>query len=105
MDMTAVFGGKAREVEKLDLCTRCRENLARDLGEPEALRHLAGTRMLRARRAIDQQDASLTSGVIVLPLRRLHRFARRDPIDRKLIVGIGEFRAALRVCGALRECL
>ena len=51
-----------------------------------------------AARAIDDQDARRRALVVMLGLRLVDRRLGRDPVDRQIVVGIGEARARLLRC-------
>ena len=71
------------------------EHLAARFDQPPALRHLARTGVLGARRAVDEQDARGLGGIFVASLRFGDRVARGEPVDRKIIIGIGKARPRL----------
>ena len=77
------------QVEHLDLdALRPRSAVAGDLDEPPALRHLAGAGVLAARRGVDDQHPGRPGGRVA---RRggADGVARRDPVDRQVVVRIG----------------
>ena len=95
----------ARRDEELHHGPARSEDLARNLRQPEALRHLAGAGVLRARGAVDQQNTVGAGGILVLLLGGCYGLARGDPVDRQLIIGIGVFRPRLSRVRALARIL
>ena len=96
MNGLAELRRRAAQVENVDFETRSRlEGIVRDLDQAPRLRHFAGTRVLGARRAIDDEDARRSRGVIMTTAGVVDGVARGQPIDRDLIVGIGEAGAGL----------
>src|SRR5438445_4772930 len=94
--MATVFGGKAMQFEHLALgIRRCRDHLAGDLHQPVGFRHLARTGVLASRRGADQQDAGRCCRILMPRLRRANGIARRDPVERKVILRIGKSSAGL----------
>jgi hypothetical protein len=61
--------------------------------------------MFRTRRAVDQQNAVRTGGVLMLSLRGRYGLAGGDPINRQLVVGIGKVRPGLSRVRALAGAL
>jgi len=69
MDIPAVFGTDATEVEDLALATLyCRKRGARHLHQAVRLRHFSGTGVLAARRTIDEKKPGRKGPVAMLKL-------------------------------------
>jgi hypothetical protein len=102
MDMPPVFRRQAAQVENRDLDVgRSGEHFARDFDEAIGFGHLAGTGVLAAGRAIDQENGR-RAALVVTALRIRYCGARVQPIDRQLMLGSANSLPALRVCGLLR---
>ena len=96
VDRAAELGRRTAEIEDLDMVAGERSDRAlRQLDQSPGLRHLARAGMLGSRRAVDEQDACGTVGVVVQALRLHDRVTRREPVDRKLVVRVGEAWAGL----------
>ena len=88
------FGRQPAEVEHLNLELRLvREDLARQHRQPPRLRRFAGAGVLAAAGGVDQEDARGRGRVVLLAFGVLDLLAGGDPVDRELIVGIGEARS------------
>src|SRR5262249_32606404 len=71
------------------------DRLLGDLHEAPALRRLARAGVLAARRAVDDEDARGRGGGVMGLLGGPDRGPRGEPIDRQIVVGIGELGAGL----------
>jgi hypothetical protein len=100
VDLAAVLGGHAGEVEDFDLDAFAFERRAGDIGQAPALRHLPRAGVLAARRGIDNQRAC-RPGRLVARLGGADRIPGGDPVDRQVIFGISVARAGLPGDGAL----
>src|SRR6478672_6552624 len=66
MNGLAELRRRAAEVENVDFETRSRlEGVVRDLDQAPRLRHFAGTGVLGARRAVDDEDTRRSRGVVM----------------------------------------
>ena len=96
MNGLAELRRRAAQVENVDFESGARlEGLSRDLDQAPRLRHFAGTRVLGAGRAIDDEDARGACRIIMTTSGVVDGIARGQPVDRNLIVGIGETGAGL----------
>ena len=95
MDVASVLRCEPAEVEQLDRdAGRGSEYLAGDLDQAIGFRHFTRTGVLAAGRTVDQQNG-WSAAVGVTALRVRNRRASRQPVDRKIIIGIGKFVACL----------
>src|SRR5436305_1565105 len=96
MDGPAELGRGATEIENVGVnAATVIDGALRQLDQTEGLRHLARTGVLGARRSIDQQDACFRRRVLVLTLGLCDRVARREPVDREIVIRIGKSRTSL----------
>ena len=95
MNLPAEFRRQTGQVENVDRKSHLDEYRLGELGEPPCLRHLAGTGVLAARRAIDDEHARLRGCIVVLPLGFKNSLARGEPVHRDFIVRIGEAGSGL----------
>ena len=105
VDVLAIFAGEPGEVEDLDLDPVDAANLRRDLGQPPALRHLAGAGMLGARRAVYDEDAGrLRPGPHIPPEPWSIASCAAIQSIGEVVIGIGEARPGLARCAATCGC-
>jgi diketogulonate reductase-like aldo/keto reductase len=101
MDVTTVLGGETAQFEHFDLgVSRTGKNLMRDLHEAVALGHLAGTGVLAAGRSRDEEKAGRARLILMPLLREVDGVLRGDPIDREIVIGVGETWTRLAGLGA-----
>jgi hypothetical protein len=82
---------RAAQVEDVDVETGAGlDGLVCDLDQPPGLRHFAGTSVLGARRAIDEEDARRSRPIIVKTFGGVDGIAGGQPVDRDVVVGVGE---------------
>src|SRR5262249_11906018 len=95
MDAASVLRCESAEVEQLGRdAGRGSEYLAGDFDQAIGLRHFTRTGVLTAGGTVDQQN-NWSGAVGVAALRVRYGCASRQPIDRKIIVGVGKFVACL----------
>ncbi|MGY4228576.1 hypothetical protein ACVMIH_005937 [Bradyrhizobium sp. USDA 4503] len=95
VNLPAELGRQPRQIEHIDRQAHLAEGGLGDLDHAPAFGHLAGTRVLAARGAVDQQDMRRFVWIVVPALRFIDGIARGQPIDREIIVGIGKTGAGL----------
>jgi len=95
MDLAAEFRGDQAQVEKVRGARRLLEHLAHQPRQAPALGDFARTSTVVARGAANEQDARLRLGARLFFLRSLQPLARREPLDRKIVIGIGKLRPRL----------
>ena len=94
MDDFPRFVGERRQVEKIDFMPRQRfDGRPRGLREAPRLRNFAGTRVLAARGAVDQQDARRRRFILLAGLGGGDVRARLQPLDRKFARRLCEARS------------
>src|SRR6185369_9003178 len=89
MDLAAVLGGEVAEVEEVDFDLLGDEGVLDIAREAERLRHLARAGAVVARRAADDERARRRRRVALRCLGALDPLARREPLDREVVVGVG----------------
>ena len=96
MDRLAELRCGAAEVEDFDFESGVRhEGLVGDLDQTPGLRHFAGTSVLGARRAIDDEDARRSRRIIVTTFGGFDGVVCVHPIDGDVVVGVGKAGAGL----------
>src|SRR5689334_6633593 len=90
MNLLAELRLGAGQIENVDRKAALAKHRLGQRHQAPGLRHLAGTGVLAASRAVDDEDAWLPRGVVMPPLRRLDRLARPEPVDGDIVAGIGE---------------
>src|SRR5712675_3561087 len=90
MNLFAEFGSWPREIEDIDRKSHIDENRLGKLDQAPGLRHLAGTGMLAARRAVDDENARHFIGIVMPPLCLQHGLAGCQPVHCDLVAGIGK---------------
>src|ERR1700733_15481102 len=93
MNLAPVLGDNPAQVQHLDARIGTLQNLHRKLDQPIGLRHLPWTGVFAAGRAIDDEKAQWCARILVLGLRSNQSLARLEPVERELIVRIGEYGA------------
>jgi hypothetical protein len=95
VDLLAEFGRKATEIKNIQRESHLHEHGFGQFDQPPAFRHFARTGMFVARGAVDQQHAWDSIGVVVTLLRGDDGLTRREPVDRNVVIRIGEAGAGL----------
>ena len=104
MDLAAVFRGQPREVEHFDLERRigARRFRCAISAKPIGSSTSRPGRCAPSGTSIDDQEARRPGLVVVAGLGRRDRLARGQPVDRQIVVRVGELRARLAGVRALR---
>src|SRR5690349_3996680 len=95
MNLLAELRCLPRQIENVDLQLHGEEAVPGKLDHAPALRHLAGTSVLAAWRAVDDEDARSFAWIVMARLSRADRVASREPIDGDVVVGISMARSRL----------
>jgi hypothetical protein len=102
INLSPVFRGEAVEFEHLDRDVAFRfERRPRDLDEAPGLRHFAGACVLASGGAANEQKAARTVRGVAPHPRFINRIAGGDPVEGKIVVGIGVPFAGLSGARAL----
>jgi len=105
MYLPAEFRRGAREIKNVDAKSEFAEHWLRQLYQTPSLRHFARASMFATGRSVDDKDAWSQLRIVMASLRLFDSLTRVQPVDRDVVVGIGEPWTALRVPGDLRELL
>src|SRR4051794_20735140 len=95
MNLLSEFRRLSRKIEQIDLESHLAEDRLGEFHQPPRLGHFSRTRMLAARRAVDDQNAKCFAGVVMATLSGQYGIARVKPVSSDFIGGIGEARPCL----------